>query len=309
MSREEQAKFFGIDWNSIIQKRGMSEMFVAPFLCEAGSLLFGAAKLWDGRIRADEIFQFAFMLNNEGWSKGGNALRFSGDESCNESLLTDAYGGRWNYIAQSETKEGRNQLKNSESAIRMTEASFLLISNALVILHKIPDLSNHNLAKYIEDKIEILSESPWAHFDCKPLSFNTHQALIQRSILKMCECLCYTGANLWRNKGLDNKLYPFGKKDAQKWLSRGLEFREISEKQYMIFVNDNCIKENERENILDARNDSPLNMFDDVCLNFYHEIKDVRNCEKIINLWIDTLYFLCEQSNKNNNFKEFLALP
>ena len=48
----------------------------------------------------------------------------------------------------------------------------------------------------------------------------------------------------------------------------------------MIFVNDNCIKENERENILDARNDSPLNMFDDVCLNFYHEIKDVRNCEK-----------------------------
>jgi hypothetical protein len=307
MSKEERARFFGMDWDNINQKRMMSKMFVAPFLCESASLLFGAAELWDGRVRANEIFQFAFNLGDYGWSMGQSAVGWS-DNAPSGSLLC-AFGGRWTYMSKSKA-EDRLPSKNRESAKRMAEASFLLIDSSLALLHKIPNLPYGNdLAKKIEDKIEILSEAPWALFDCEPLSSIAHQALTQRAALRMCECLCYTSANLWRKGEGDRKLYPYGKKDAEKWLAQGLKFRESAEKQYSIFIDDKCIKESERASILDARDDSPMNIFHDTIYSYY-SIEKIHNWEKVISFWIETLYSFCKKSNINNDPQNpILALP
>jgi hypothetical protein len=175
----------GIDWVGIRRRKVTGLLAAVPFLEQSGRLLYGASMLWPGRVRGKELRTFAWEVFSLGGRLRRNAIIWQVEDHFLSTLMTERHLGEPRELPA----------KHPGAAALLAWSGLQLASLACMTIRHVDGLQQldrgdyEKIAEGLEDRIEVVSESPACSIQQPPLT-NTMAALHDCAIEQLCEILC-----------------------------------------------------------------------------------------------------------------------
>ena len=248
-----------INWHDIHQQEFLSRLAAVPFFEEAGSLLQSAACLWPGRVRAGELAGLGQQLADRGREWRRSALGWSDaaikvrHRNLERERVLDAAGpvlATYRDVRRHMRAYGAPKpLPHDAAALRLVGAALALMEDAVPIVGNTGQkLYRVEEAEHLQDQIEVLREVPRLESAPRP-SVAGLRAIKFRAVSRVCDGLCYTAAQVFRNSygrtGQDSAA-------ADLWYARAAAFERRWNAEYVRFLEAETADADERAALMAA---------------------------------------------------------
>jgi hypothetical protein len=260
----------GIDWSEVMRSEIVTRFIVAPFFGEAGSLLCGAALLWQGRygrgrVIGAKLTALAGKLRHTsegwrqsalGWSDPGVRIRCRSEGAVSfpdavGPLLSDYWAGRSYHSAE----EPEAVTKNPLAARRLVTAAAEMIASGIPDVRMTGDhLYRDKTADGWEDELEGLGELSCAEPPDCPDGIDRRHLLSVRAACLEASGLCHTMASVLGCA--DDSRHPRHASAAKAWYARAAGFEAEGERLYRLFANPDVVGATEAQALLSVRDRS-----------------------------------------------------